>query len=88
MDKMTKGTFVDRNPKLKLHADINRLARERGVIEETGLALRRLYKEIPEPAVEQKIAVKLIELEKHIGKEAMPLINRAASLYQLPILQH
>lgn len=79
-------SIVDTNPKLRLHADINRLAREHGVIEDVGLALRNLYREVPEPTTEQKITVKLKELRRLLGDDVVkPLIDRATSLYRLPV---
>lgn len=78
-------TNVDRNPRLRLHADINKLAREKGVINKIGLALREYHWEGEKPSVEEELAIKLKTLEElNGGDEVAALRYRAASLYQLP----
>lgn len=81
-------TTVDRNPRLRLHADINKLAREKGVINKIGLALREHYWEGGNPSVEEELEIKLEALEQLVGgDEVATLKSRAASLYQLPTPQ-
>lgn len=81
-------TNVDRNPRLRLHADINKLAREKGVIDKLGLELRKHHLEGENPSIEEELDIKLKTLEKLVGgDEVATLRSRAASLYQLPTPQ-
>lgn len=74
-------SIVDKNPRLKLMADINRIARENGVINDLGLALRGLYRESVEPTIKEKIEAKLKVLRERLGDEKVAsLAAQAAAL--------
>jgi hypothetical protein len=78
-------SHVDTNPRLKLHADIAKLAREKGVINDIGTELRKRYWEGENPTVKEELEIKLKTLERLVGgDEVAALRTRAGELYQLP----